>query len=124
MSFNWESYIKLAGDLINYQKTPDIKEAYLRSSMSRSYYGIFCIARNLLKRRGVTIKKIDTHRFVREEYQNSTNRIEKKVAKDLSRLWKERKDADYEDIAVINMKRAKTALYLSRRTLSILKKLV
>ena len=86
MSFNWRLYIQLADELINYQKTSAIQEACLRSAISRSYYGVFCIARNLLIKKGTTIPMRDTHKFVRKEYQNSTNKIEKNVAKDLSRL--------------------------------------
>ena len=117
MSFNWRSYIQLANELINYKKTSTIQEAYLRSAISRSYYSVFCIARNLLINKGVTIPMHNTHKFVRKEYQNSTNRIEKKVAKDLSRLWKDRKDADYEDNVIINKNRATTSYQLSHRLL-------
>ena len=65
----------------------------------------------------------DTHKFIRKEYQNSTNKIEKNVAKDLSRLWKDRKDADYEDSIIINKNRAITSYQLSRRLLDKLNKL-
>lgn len=123
MSFNWRLYIQLANELINYKKGSFIQEAYLRSAISRSYYSVFCIARNLLINKGTTIPMCDTHKFARKEYQNSTNRIEKKVAKGLSRLWKDRKDADYEDNVIIDKNRATTSYQLSLRLLGKLNKL-
>jgi uncharacterized protein (UPF0332 family) len=123
MSFNWESYIQLADGLVSYQQELDLQEAYLRSAMSRCYYGIFCTARNYLIAKNVPIPRIDTHKFVMESYQRSSSNVEKKIAKDLRRLWKERKDADYEDEASIDLKRAETALALSRRTLEILRQI-
>lgn len=118
MSFNWGSYIQLANELISHQRTPSIQEAYLRSAISRSYYGIFCIARNFLISRGATIPQIDTHKFVRTEYQRSSNWIEKGIGNNLQRLWKERKAADYEDGSTIDINRANTAHQLATRVLN------
>lgn len=123
MSFNWELYIQLADELISYQEDADLREAYLRSAVSRCYYGIFCIARNHLIAKNVPIPRVDTHKFVRERYQKLPRNAEKKIAKNLRRLWKERKDADYEDEADIDIKRAKTALDLSKRTLKNLQQI-
>jgi len=123
MSFNWELYIQLAEELISYQENTDLQEAYLRSAMSRCYYSIFCIARNHLIARNIPISRVDTHKWVRERYQKSTGSIEKKIAKNLRRLWKERKDADYEDEADIDIQRARTALELSKRTLKSLRQI-
>ena len=123
MSFSWELYIQLADELVSYQEKANLREAYLRSAMSRCYYGIFCIARNHLIAKNIPIPRVDTHKFVREKYQKSTRNIEKKIAKNLRRLWKERKDADYEDKTDIDIQRAKTTLYLSKRTLKNLQQI-
>ena len=123
MNFNWKLYIDLADKLISYQGKVHLREAYLRSAMSRCYYGIFCIARNHLIAKNIPISRVNTHKFVREKYQRSTRNIEKKIAKNLRRLWKERKDADYEDEANIDFQRAKTALELSNRTLKSLRQI-
>lgn len=123
MSFNWELYIQLADELISCQEKVDLREAYLRSAMSRSYYGIFCIARNHLIAKNIPIPRVDTHKFVRERYQGLSRNMEKKIAKNLRRLWKERKDADYEGEASIDAQRAKTALDLSKRTLEKLQQI-
>ena len=113
MSFDWRLYIQLAGELINHQRIPMLQEAYLRSAMSRSYYGAFCIAGDLLTSRGVAIPRANTHTFVRTEYQNSPNRTDRAIGGHLSRLWRERKDADYNDAAIIDMSRAITAYQLA-----------
>ena len=121
MNFDWSLYIQLADELISHQKTPDLLEAYLRTAISRSYYGVFCIARNSLVSRGATIPKVDTHKFVRDKYWKSPNRAEKKIGKDLLELWRERKDADYEDGATIDINRARTAYEMAKRILERLR---
>ncbi|CAD6493975.1 MAG: hypothetical protein CHKLHMKO_00593 [Candidatus Argoarchaeum ethanivorans] len=123
MSFYWDLYIQLADELISYQENADLREAHLRSAMSRCYYGIFCIARNHLIAKGVFIPRVNTHKFVREKYKGSAHNVEKKIGKNLGRLWKERKDADYENDTDINVSRAKSALDLSKRTLEKLRQM-
>ena len=118
MNFDWKLYVQLADELINYQRIPTIQEAYFRSAISRSYYGTFCIARNFLTKRGETIPRFDTHKFVREQYQQSPDKNEKEIGNKLHRLWRERKDADYEDRATIDVKRARTAHQLATRLLN------
>ena len=123
MSFDWESYIQLADELLSYQQESDLQEAYLRSAMSRCYYGIFCIARNYLIAKNVPIPRIDTHKFVRDSYQKSSSNVERKIADNLRRLWVARKDADYENEASIDLKRAKTTLNISKSTLTKLRQI-
>lgn len=118
MTFDWKSYVQLADELINYPRIVSIEEAYLRTSISRSYYGVFCIARNILIRRNVNIPFADTHKFVRLKYQNSPDKVEKKIGDSLKRLWKDRKNADYDDKAHVDKKRAETAYLLSVSSLS------
>ena len=113
MSFDWGLYIQLADELINQQRTKTLQEAYLRSSISRSYYGVFCIARNFLISKGVIIPMANTHKFVIKQYWNSQDKTEKKIGKDLSSLCRERKDADYKNTATVNIKSARTVYQLS-----------
>lgn len=118
MSFDWKLYVQLADELINHQRTQGLQEAYLRSAISRSYYGVFCIARNFLVSRGTTIPTANTHKFVRDKYRKSPNKAEKKIGKDLFSLWLDRKEADYEDGATIDINRARTAHQLAIRILN------
>jgi len=123
MSFDWKLYVQLAEELIDFYRSEALKEAYFRSAISCAYYGVFCIARNFLKSKGKTIPPIDTHKFVREQFKRSSDMIERKIGENLARLWKERKDSDYEDTADINRERAKTACELAKRLLQELKKI-
>lgn len=109
MCFDWNLYVQLADELINHHKTASLQEAYLRTSISRSYYGVFCIARNFLISKGIYMQKTDTHKFVSDQYVDSNNRIEKKIGQDLNRLRRRRRNADYEDRATINLNEANTA---------------
>lgn len=118
MSFDWKLYIQLADELITYQRTTSFQEAYLRTAISRSYYGIFCIARNFLTTKGISIPKIDTHKFVRGQYLASQDKEERKIGDSLNRLWRRRKDADYKDKATIDINEAKTAYQMALRTMS------
>ncbi len=97
MSFSGKMYVKLADELIACSKKPSLEEAYFRSSVSRSYYGVFLAARTLMESRGTsTPKSGQAHTFVRNYYLNSNNRIERKIGNTLKNLWRERKNADYE----------------------------
>jgi uncharacterized protein (UPF0332 family) len=123
MSFDWRAYVELAGELLAHPQSAIPQEAYLRSAISRAYYGVFGIARNFIVSRGIIIPRIDTHKFVRETYFNSSNKEERKIGKDLRDLWHERKEADYENSATFDIKRAMTAYQLATRILARLKTL-
>ncbi|MCI0602501.1 hypothetical protein L0156_05760 [bacterium] len=117
MSFPWKSYIDLAGELLNTANISAIQEAYLRSAISRSYYGVFGIARNYLIRNGVRIPFVDTHKFVSTQYQKSSVRTRKEIGEKLKRLWRERKTADYDESTGIGLARARTSQLLALQIL-------
>jgi hypothetical protein len=72
MSFDWSEYIDLAHDL---RLSANGREAYLRSAISRAYYGVFILARNHLRDKDNVkgIPQIDAHNFVILRFQNSRN---------------------------------------------------
>ncbi len=123
MSFDWKLYIELSDELIKHQRTHSLKEAYLRSAISRSYYGVFSIAKNLLIYRTVYFPREDTHRFVREEFNRAPSRKEKSIGTKLGRLWTERKDADYEENNPFDAERAITAHKMAVDTLKLLEEI-
>lgn len=123
MSFDWKLYVELSEELINHQKTPSLQDAYLRSAISRSYYGVFCIARNLLIPKTVFFPKEDIHKFVREQFNLAVSRKEKQIGAKLGRLWTERKAADYEEDETFNDERAKTSYKMAVDTLNLLQEL-
>lgn len=136
MKFNWSEYYDLAkeladanlinpGDSANNPKSK-VSEAKLRSSISRSYYGAFCTARNYLRdvlcdpilskaRTGDT----NEHQYVAREFElnNSKNKEMTEVGKDLGRLRLLRNKADYEDNINTLEKDTKYALKLAENVI-------
>lgn len=123
MNFDWRLFIRIADELISYPKTAECQEAYIRAAISRYYYGVFCIARNLILSRGIEIQGPDTHKFVREQFLKSRKNIEKSLHDNLTRLCFRRVDADYKDEKPINISEAEEAGILSHKTLKILETL-
>jgi len=121
MSFNWVLYISFAKELLSHYKISCSQEACFRSAISRSYYGVFCIARNLLESRGHRIPKKDIHNFVKRQYTESPNMKEKKIGADLDRLRKARNKADYRERAQIDLDKATSAYITAEDILEELK---
>jgi uncharacterized protein (UPF0332 family) len=124
MPFDWNLYIELAKELLDGQRGKDpFQEAHLRTSISRSYYGIYCIARNYLKDKDIQIPDKDPHKSVREIYSASSNWIEIRIGESLGRLLRRRNIADYESDAIINFSEATAAYNQAYRTLQYLSNL-
>ena len=123
MVFDWRLFLRLADDLMGDPKTKECQEAYIRTAISRYYYGVFCIARNLILSGGIEIQGPDTHKYVREQFLVSRKNIEKTLHDNLRRLCFRRVEADYNDEKSINFSEAEEARILSERTLKILQKL-
>jgi len=87
MSFNWENYLRLSKDLL---KTPT--ESYFRTSISRAYYGTFCLARD---KKGYNPSTWNVHQTVISAYENSGNLSEQKIGKKLNELKRARIRSDY-----------------------------
>lgn len=111
MSFDWEDYVYLAEDLLSQPE-----ESYLRSAISRAYYGVFCIARN---RKGYKeFAGSNVHWRVINEYKNSSDRNERNVGRVLDKLRKSRNDADYNEDKPINKDLAERAVYSAKHILA------
>ncbi|MEC4686542.1 MAG: HEPN domain-containing protein [Nitrospirota bacterium] len=119
MSFDWSEYVELAEKLIEQEKDEKIESAYYRSSVSRSYYGTYCLARDLLLSKGFNIPRTNTHMAVREAFQQGSNRVIKQVGEGLGRLWSERKNADYDAPNSFDKVRAEKALKLAKKLLKL-----
>ena len=96
MSFDWKDYVYLAEDLLN-----QTEESYLRSSISRAYYGVFCMARNKKDYKNYTGSD-NIHWKVINEYKSSSSRNEQNIGRILDSLRKSRNDADYNEDRPIN----------------------
>lgn len=111
MSFDWKYYVYLAEDLLN---RPE--ESCYRSSISRAYYGVFCLARNKKGYKGYTGTNI--HWQVINEYKNSSDKNEQEIGRILDKLRKSRNDADYEDDKLIVKGVAERALFSAKSVLT------
>lgn len=120
MSFDWRLYIKLADELINLQRDKSLAESYWRSAISRAYYGVFCLSRNFLLSKRITIPRKNVHRFVIDRYKRSFDQNKKKIGIELDRLKKDRIDADYKDRISINKNYALRSYGRSERILQLL----
>ncbi|MGH7596122.1 MAG: hypothetical protein ACREOI_07195 [bacterium] len=99
MSFDWTEYYTLAQELIGTSTAPANTEAKMRAAISRLYYAAFCRARNYLRdHEGLAIPAGSrAHRFVRDTFRNSQDRIRQKVGDRLDKLRVHRNRADYDD---------------------------
>lgn len=98
MSFDWNEYFTLAQELSQAKGgTRTAHEARVRSAISRSYYSVFCSARNYLIRKNVRPPKQEIHMFVKDQYLNSPVTAKRQIGSNLDRLRIYRNKADYED---------------------------
>ncbi len=109
MKFDWSGYFDLANELalINTSDSAKIREAKLRSAISRAYYAAFCLARNYLRDylndprlSKARIDDFNEHQYVAEEFKifDSRNKKMIEIGKNLSRLRALRNKADYDDV--------------------------
>jgi uncharacterized protein (UPF0332 family) len=129
MGFDWGCYLSLAEVMNSIAEEPEddatpegFREACQRSAISRSYYGVFCAARNLLRKYVHKIPEVNTHKFVREKYLSCPDKHVQKVHANLLRLWGNRKIADYEDEMDTDID-VKAVNNLASRTMKRIKKL-
>ncbi len=95
MSFNWTLFIKLAEHLVE-DHNPKMDDAWIRTSVSRCYYGTYGLASDLIISKGINLPGKDTHKFVREKYLNDNDINLKKIGQGLGNLFFWRKKADYD----------------------------
>lgn len=112
MSFDWKDYVSLAEELLNREE-----ESSLRSSISRAYYGAFCIARNRKSYKDYAGR--DVHQRVINEYKNSNDENEQVIGQALDELRKSRNNADYNEDRPINKSLAERMVALSKQILTL-----
>ena len=126
MTFKWENYLKIADELNIHAKTHVSAEACFRSAISRSYYAVYCKARNRLLSEGFVFNtdrdSNGKHKQVSDEFKLSGDTIRIKIGVDLKRLRRYRNDADYKDnFPDILEKQSKYALKTASRIIIDLK---
>lgn len=123
MDFDWRLFLRLADEMMSLPRSPECQEAYIRTAISRYYYGVFCISRNLILSRGIEIQGPDSHKFVREKFFETRRNVEITLHGYLRRLCFRRVDADYKEDKSIGFSEVEEAGILSHKTLKILETL-
>jgi uncharacterized protein (UPF0332 family) len=113
MSFNWVEFIELSEKLIDNFKD----QASFRTSISRAYYGAFCLARD---KKQINSSDKNVHKIVIEIFQKSNNINEKKIGKILFDLRKARNEADYQTNKSFNLDDTKRMIQKSRKIINLL----
>lgn len=114
MSFDWKDYVYLADELSGREE-----ESCLRSSISRAYYGLFCLARNNKSYQNYVPKKGENiHWIVINAYKNSSDKNEQDIGRILDKLRRSRNGADYNEDRPINKGLAQRAVYSAMRILT------
>jgi uncharacterized protein (UPF0332 family) len=124
MSFEWQLYVSIATKLLDEERiNPHPREEYLRTIISRLYYGVFCIARNHLKNKGEHLPDREVHAYVRKVYIRSPDKIDNQIGTNLLRLWNKRREADYDDDLTINLFDTRAAHQTTFNVIKNLKKI-
>ncbi len=125
--FEWSHYLQLACELggAEYQNAENrLREARLRSSISRAYYSIFCRAHTYLRCfLGYRKTRENVHQNVIMELKFHDNRQCKQLGLHLERLRKYRNQADYDDQILNLPKTQKMAISLAKLADEILAQL-
>lgn len=98
MSFDWEDYLHLAKNLFNTPGNSGLAEASYRSAVSRAYYSVFHHVKLLAIKNGFTLTKSrSVHWDLIDFYRKCNDAKYKNASIKLERLWKNRKECDYEN---------------------------
>lgn len=123
MNFNWTDFFKLARDLHQDSTKSKIKNAVLRTVISRCYYSAFCNAREfLIEKEDINFKKDkNVHWEVINNFRRHKDKIRRNIGYNLDRLIKSRQSADYDNIFYEKLEKETT--YCIYRTEEVLKNL-
>ena len=113
MSFRWREYVNLAKVLCESNQ-----DSFLRSSVSRAYYGAFCLCRNYLKLSN--IKTGQVHRIVSDKLNSSDDDDIFLAGQYIDELFKARKNCDYEGEHIINQKDAQKLIQKAIKVVEII----
>lgn len=111
MRFSCRCYLQLAEELISCSKSPDLStDAYFRSSISRSYYGLFLLARKVMESEGsICSTGSGAHKQVQEHFLYSDDNNYRLVGTALQHLRRLRNNADYNLNCIFTRRQAEQA---------------
>jgi len=113
MSFRWREYVSLAEELCARTDAPA-----LRSSVSRAYYGAFCLCRNYFRLNH--IKRGEIHKMVSQKLNDSDDPEILIAAQYIDALFIERKKCDYEGEHIITPDNAKKLIAKAKKVIGVI----
>jgi len=123
MSFGWQDFETLAREVLDGVDESTVPEAAVRTALGRSYYAVFGVARDMLRARGVNLRRESEHAGVRRALSNSADVVEQQTGAALAELFRWRAIADYDARPALPLTRelAEHAYLVSRSSLSALR---
>ncbi len=124
MRFDWNDYLGLARELANCPRGDDLREAKLRSAISRGYYAAFHHARayyrNRYDREPPGAGSGREHQLLPRALRDSQRPHERRAGYDLRQLRRQRRYADYLSSPSPNEWHVARSLHLARDIIDIL----
>lgn len=130
MSFDPHSFLKLAEQLYTDQEYQYIKEAALRTSISRAYYATFLSVRELVRAKLLDTYVIDmfeevsTSGLIHSCIKKIIGRIDRSVGYMYGKLFIMRKKSDYNLNTTIKKKDVEEAIEIAKKIINSMRKLV
>ena len=109
--FDWVHYIHLAEKLL---QAPD--EASQRSAISRAYYAVYGVACRL--KPNTNKYTGSSHKGYWDQWIHDPSPAKQKLYIDGNRLWKYRKQADYDSVGKNSSRDATTAVNIAKKLLT------
>ncbi len=118
MAFDWQEYFKLAEELCESKS-----EAKIRSSISRAYYAVFNISKQIIEKVDPFEKapSLDAHKWLIDYFNKSQDKFANILSENIKELRNARNKADYKS-PHISVQEAKQALKLAELIIKKLEK--
>ncbi len=129
MPFDPKDFLKLSEQLYADRGYQHLREAVLRTTISRAYYAVFLATRELVRERlsetqlAYPFEDISTSGLIHSCIKRIIERIDKYLGNLYGKLFMMRKRADYELNAVILDKDAEEAMGIARKLMDSLTKI-
>jgi len=125
MTFDWQEYLVLSRTLYDNHESFADREACLRACISRSYYAVFCKARNCAidYDRQTIPRDGSAHYWVKTFYTLSSERKRRRVGILLDRLRISRNQADYANTIISLLSTSEVALENASEIMQLLKEI-
>lgn len=122
MTFDLADYLDLAEDILELSKAGKGEDnAYIRCSISRAYYSVYCVARNLRGYKDYSGN--DPHTTIISAYKNSRSnckKVDHRIGGHLANLKRLRITADYHEEHTLTKNDVKDGVEKAKKCLKLL----